>query len=527
MRANLPVLDPMSRRVRLAIGILGGLTVAVTVGVVVALRQLEPRLHAWVISTLTQSLESEIELGPVGLSWYPLRLTARDLIVRHHGRTDIPPLLVVSSFTVDLQPGDLWGSTVEHVHVDGMEIHIPPRDQVTGKRPMPKITMGHGPRDDSGARVVVRRLTATNTRLVMVPRIEGKNPKVWDIFELEIENLSSTSESPFRAALVNPIPYGRIESTGRFGPWRSDEPSLTALAGEYTFAADLGTIDGLEGQLNAVGQMNGVLEKIATGGETRTEAFRLTELNGRSLPLTTAYEAVVDGTKGDVDLTRVDVALGRSHFHATGTVEGTKGIRGKRIVVNVTSKDADLAELLQLVSKDGPPPAVGMVTLDAAFDLPQGAAKVLDRVTIEGSVGADRLMFTDSGVQEKIDTLSRRAQGRPNDQTIDEVASHVSSRFALRKGVLSYDGLTFDVQGATVRLNGSHALRSKTLALSGEVLLTASASQTLTGLKSWLLKPLDPLLRKHGAGTRLVIRVEGTQDKPKVTLDLGKTIRSN
>lgn len=500
---------------------------AVTVGVVVALRQLEPRLHAWVTETLSRSLESEIELGRVGLSWYPLRLTARDLIVRHHGRADIPPLLVVSSFTVDLRPGDLWSSTVEHVWVDGMEISIPPRDQATGERPMPKVTRGHGPADDRGEHVVVRHLTATNTRLAIVPRIEGKNPKVWDIFELELENLSSASESPFRAALVNPIPYGRIESTGRFGPWRSDEPSLTALAGEYTFAADLGTIGGLEGQLSAVGQMNGVLDQIATRGETRTEAFRLTELNGRSLPLTTAYEAVVDGTKGDVDLTRVEVTLGRSHLHATGTVEGTKGIRGKRIVVNVTSKDADLAELLQLVSTEGPPPAVGMITVDAAFDLPQGAAKVLDRLEMKGSVGADRLRFTDGGVQGKIDTLSRRGQGRPNDQTIDEVASHVSSRFTLRKGVLSYDGLTFDVQGASVRLNGSHALKSKALALSGEVLLRASASQTLTGLKSWLIRPFDPLFRSHGAGTRLVIRVDGTQDKPKVTLDLGKTIRGN
>ncbi len=49
----------------------------------------------------------------------------------------------------------------------------------------------------------------------------------------------------------------------------------------------------------------------------------------------------------------------------------------------------------------------------------------------------------------------------------------------------------------------------------------------MSGFKSWLLKPFDPLFRKNGAGTRLVIRVEGTQDQPKVGLDVGKTLRGS
>jgi hypothetical protein len=176
--------------------ILGGLAAVVGLGMVVALRQLEPRLHDWVTSTLSRSLESEIELGHVRLSWFPLQLTARDLTVRHHGRTDIPPLLVVSSFTVDLRPGDLWSSTVDHVKVDGMEIHIPPKDQATGTRPLPRPGKNDGNKDNSGDPVVVRRLTATNTRLAIVPRTAGKNAKVWDVFKLEMDNLSSTSASP-------------------------------------------------------------------------------------------------------------------------------------------------------------------------------------------------------------------------------------------------------------------------------------------------------------------------------------------
>src|SRR5688572_33265363 len=99
----------MRRRTRLIIGVLVAAIVAAGIGVVISARQLEPRLRDWVTSTLGESLDSEVELGAVRLSWVPsLRLHADDLTVRHHGRTDVPPLLVVKTFTVDLRPTDLW-----------------------------------------------------------------------------------------------------------------------------------------------------------------------------------------------------------------------------------------------------------------------------------------------------------------------------------------------------------------------------------------------------------------------------------
>ena len=514
----------MSRRLKIASGIVMALIAISGVGIALSLRQLEPRLREWIKTSLSESLQSQIELGAVHLNFYPLTLTGRDLVVRHRGRTDIPPLIVVSSFTVDLEPMHLWSSTVEHVSVDGMEVHIPPKDDSTGKRPIPRP---HATQGGSGtSRLIVSKLTATNTRLIIIPKTSGKNPKVWDIHELEMTDLGAGAPSPFRAALINPIPYGQIDASGRFGPWDASAPGASGVEGEYTFAADLGTIKGLQGELNAIGTMSGVLEQIATRGETRTPNFRLTALDGASLPLTTTYEGLVDGTKGDVELTRVDIMLGKSPLHARGVIEGTRGIKGKRVVLNMTSTGANLAELLQLASKAQPPMARGTVTIDAAFDLPQGDADVLERLALEGFVRADRLRFADQGVQEKIDTLSRRGQGRPTDASIDNVASKLTGKFVLARGVLTYRGLAFNVQGASIKLDGTHHLEQKTMSLHGEVLLNASASNTLTGFKRWLVKPFDPLFRKNGAGTRLVIRVEGTQDQPKVTFELGKTLRN-
>lgn len=511
----------MSRRLQIATAVVVLVTLAATAGLLISARGLEPRLHAWVTGALSESLQSEVTLGRVALKLSPLRLDARDLMVRHRGRTDIPPLIVVQSFVVDLKPLDLWSSTVEHVRVDGMEVHIPPKDDQTGKRPLPRTGGGSG----KGPQLLVRRFTATNTRLAIVPRTKGNNPKVWDIYELEMDDLGADAPSRFRAALTNPIPYGTIESVGRFGPWDAAEPGASALEGEYTFAADLGTIKGLHGRLDASGTMSGVLEQISTSGETRTPDFRLTALDGAGLPLTTSYDAVVDGTKGDVELKRVDIMLGSSPMQARGVIEGTRGLKGKRVVLNLTAKAVNVAELLQLTSKADPPMARGTVSVDAAFDLPQGEADVMDRLELEGSFKAERLRFADAGVQDKIDTLSRRGQGRPTDQSIDNVASNVTSKFTLSQRALTYRGLAFTVQGASIKLDGTHRLSSRTLALEGEVLLKASASETLTGFKRWLVKPFDSLLRKNGAGTRLVITVEGTQDEPKVGLELGKTLR--
>lgn len=86
-------------------------------------------------------------------------------------------------------------------------------------------------------------------------------------------------------------------------------------------------------------------------------------------------------------------------------------------------------------------------------------------------------------------------------------------------------GLTFSVQGAAIRLDGTHHLAPSTPSLHGEVLLKASPSHTLTGFKRWLVKPFDTLFRKNSAGTRLAIYIKGTQDHPKIGLELGKTLR--
>ena len=102
--------------------------------------------------------------------------------------------------------------------------------------------------------------------------------------------------------------------------------------------------------------MSGTSNRFRRRAKRKTPDFRLTELDGASLPLQHVLRRLVDGTKGDVELKHVDVTLGKSRFDARGVGEGTKGLKGKRVVVNVKSSSANLGELLRLVSKG---PAAG------------------------------------------------------------------------------------------------------------------------------------------------------------------------
>ena len=184
-----------------------------------------------------------------------------------------------------------------------------------------------------------------------------------------------------------------------------------------------------------------------------------------------------------------------------------------------------MEDILRLTVRTAPPAMSGSVALTTSFDLPQGNRDVTDKLLLSGTVKIADGQFASDTVQGKVDALSRRARGRPTDVTITGVASTIGTEFAMADGAITLKNLTYTVDGATVQLDGRYALESGTLDFSGTVLLDASASDTQTGLRHFLLKPFDRLFRKGGAGTRVAIRIAGTVDQPKIGMDLGRTLK--
>jgi hypothetical protein len=124
-------------------------------------------------------------------------------------------------------------------------------------------------------------------------------------------------------------------------------------------------------------------------------------------------------------------------------------------------------------------------------------------------------------VQEKVETLSRRALGHKKDYESDgEVVSDLQGTFKLKDSVMTFTKLSFGVPGALIKLAGTYGLSDETMDFHGTLRMQATLSQTMTGFKSLLLKVADPFFRKDGAGAVLPIKITGTRQQPQFGLEL-------
>jgi uncharacterized protein involved in outer membrane biogenesis len=69
-------------------------------------------------------------LRGVDIAFFPsVRVVGEGLVLRHRGRTDVPPLISIRKFYAT---AGWWGllrspARVERVRLEGLQIHVPPR----------------------------------------------------------------------------------------------------------------------------------------------------------------------------------------------------------------------------------------------------------------------------------------------------------------------------------------------------------------------------------------------------------------
>lgn len=484
---------------------------------------IEQRLRRATIELLQQRFDSEVELKSLKVSLVPsLSVRGEGLILRHEGRRDIPPIIAIRAFTIASSVTELWRRRIDRVHLEGLEIMIPPRRSAD----MPSLTPTTAPTGSAGDAVPdthIRELLAEDSLLTIMSKRPDKGPRVFQLRRLRFENLEFSKKAPFEATLTNPTPTGEIAVVGAFGPWQGEEPSLTPIEGSFVFDADLGTIKGIGGALHAEGTFGGPLEYIRTSGKTRTEGFHLST-GGARFPLLVDYDAIVDGTNGDTRLERVDGRLAESRITAKGAIVRVEGVNGRRITLDTTTSGGRLEDFVKLTTRVQHSPMTGQVNVVARLDIPPGEAEVIERMDLDGTFDVQRALFTSQTIQDRVDELSRRGRGRPTDQSVDNVASNLRGSFRLKDGQMTLRSLTFGVEGAEVRLAGAYAVQSGQLDFKGTLRLQARASRTQTGWKSLVLRMFDPLLDGEGAGTVLPITITGTREQPKFGADLKQAI---
>jgi hypothetical protein len=374
----------------------------------------------------------------------------------------------------------------------------------------------------SGTPVLVDAIYAKEAVLRIYPDDPERPSRDFEIHNLHLKGAGTNRALEYTATVANPRPKGIIDVSGEFGPWQSEDPGLTPLSGKYVFKdADLGVFRGIAGILQSTGQFAGVLRRLEVDGETRTPDFRL-RASGNAVPLRTEFHSIVDGTSGDTLLQPVKAMLGRTRFLARGGVVRRPGEKRRHVALDVAMQKGHIEDLLRLAMRGRTALMEGEINLRAKLEiLPQDLTTV-ERLLLNGSFDLDKTYFVNGGLQDKIDTLSRRAQGQPKNEQIADVLSAIRGAFRMQNGEISFSDLSFQIPGANVDLKGSYGVYSEAIDLRGTARLEAKVSQTMTGWKRWVLKPVDPFFSKNGAGTFLPIRINGTRDNPQFGLDRKK-----
>jgi hypothetical protein len=498
-------------------------TTSVFIAASVLAKRFDPYIRQEAITYLSKRFESDVEIGKLSIAvpHVPLmhmfwtrgkgviaKVTGENIVLRHRGRRDVPPMFSMGRFEFEADLGEVF-APVKHislVRLERMDLIIPPK----GDRPTLTTSSSSA---SNGVKVVIDRIILTDSRLVILPKDTTRKPLDFDLHRVVLDSVGGGQPFKYRATLTNAVPPGMIDANGQFGPWNASSPGDTLLNGAYLFQnADLGVFSAIQGILTSQGSFEGTLDAVKARGEADVPDFRLRGV-GNPVFLHTQFAALVDGTNGNTVLEPVHVRLGTTSFVTSGAILKREGNHPHSIDLDVTMQDGEMLDLLRLATK-AKPFLSGRLQMVAKIRIPPLNGTIQNKLILDGRFHIRRGQFLDTSVQSNIDMLSRRGQGQPKNESIDNVFSDMAGSFHMENQNIRLRELTFEVPGSRVSLAGQYNVAKDSLDFQGSLSLEAHVSETMTGWKHWLLKAADPFFARNGAGTYLKIKVTGTSQDP-------------
>ena len=519
-------MDPTTKpRIRIWPIALGALLALAAISIYLMATHLAPALRSRVIEKIRERYQSEVELADFNLSLFPrVVASGRGLTLRLHGRRDVPPIVTVEKFSIETGLRDALSGPrhVRRLRLEGLRITVAHGEagQASGSSPAPAPA--------SVPTFVIDEVDADGTILEIRPRQPGpgqpaKEPLLFDLYKLQLHSAGLGQPMTYTAQLRNAKPPGMIDTSGQFGPWQADDPIRTPVSGVYQFRnADLSVFRGISGTLASDGKFTGLLDHIETEGTTDTPNFALST-SGNPVDLKTEFHSIVDGGNGDTLLQPVISHFLRTTIISTGGAIGTKGVKGKRIALNLAIVTGRIEDLLRLALKGSKPFMTGKLNLRTKFDLPQGEQDVIRKLKLNGTFEvangkfqlgqpAGEAEYSQRAGAGKTAPCQRRRRGR------DHVRP--AGTFILDNSVMTFSKLSFGIPGALIQLTGTYGLSDETMDFHGDARVQAKLSQMTTGFKSILLKAADPFFKKDGAGAVIPIKITGTREHPSFGLEL-------
>jgi len=481
----------------------------VLLGAVLALLYAWPFTEANMIKQLEDATSSHVEIGAFYRTYFPHPGCIADRVIFKRGsHPEKRAVMRVERITI---VGSFLGLITKHltlIELRGAHATFPPYG--TGENWKP-----------TESKIVVDRLVANDARLEFLSRGRNGKPTQFPVHGFVAQHLASGDAMKFEVRLTNPVPPGEITAKGSFGPWKTDHLETTPLSGDYGLAqADLGVFRGIAGILSSSGKFEGTLESITVEGSTTIPNFKVRGSTHQE-DLKTKFKGEVDPANGDVTLHATSAQLRQTTVMSQGTIAERPDADGKRTALEFAVHSGRIQDVLLLFVSDKRSPLTGSVSLKADAVVPPGDQPFLKKLRMKGDFGIDDALFSNGGTQNSVGKLSASARGKVNEEEDPErVVSNLQGQVTVQNGVADFSKLSFRVPGAFAKLHGTFDLITEKIDMHGMLIMEATLPRATSGVKSFLLKAIDPFLKKnrHG-GAKFPVSITGTYQKPEYRAD--------
>jgi hypothetical protein len=367
---------------------------------------------------------------------------------------------------------------------------------------------------------VVDELVANGSFVEFEPKHAHESPLRFDVHEATFRGLRWGSPIAYHLKFHNPNPPGEISADGKFGPYSKDHPDKTPFSGTYTFDhADLSVYAGISGILSSQGNFGSTLKQLSVTGATRTPDFRVKD-SGNTFNLTTKFDAYVNGLNGDTFLKSVEAHFGHTTLMARGSVAKAEAGKGKFTKIQFSADHGRIEDVLGLFTSERAPMS-GEIAFRATAELPPGDQPFLRKVQLQGSFDIAQGTFSKAKTQRGVDELSAGARGQNKDDP-GAVVSGLKGQVKLVQGLAHFSQLSFSIPGAHAEMHGTYGVSEPhRVELHGQMRVETRISKTTGGMKSFILKIIDPIFKKKKKGEVVPVHILGTFEKPDFGLDLG------
>ena len=499
----------MSRRWVKVIGLLA----VVVIGAAVLVASRWPFTQDKVAKALQEEFSSAVELKTFRATCFTPGFVAEAVTFRRNSDGNAPPIATVEKLTIQ---GSYLGffrlpQHIRRVTIEGLHIFASPGSESTGNEARA------APAPSS---LVIDEIVADGSIVEVGSGEPGTIPLKFEIHKLTLNSVADDRPLSFHTELLIPEPPGEIRADGQFGSLQPQSVGQTKLSGSYNFQhADVGVFPGIGGTLSSTGNFKGVLEQIEVEGSTDVPDFQVNRSN-HAVHLRTQFHAIVNCLNGDVSLESVHAQFERTAVISQGGIAHKVGSEGKTVSIAGEQVQGRIQDWLHLFSRSDPPALSGAMNFRVQISVPPGKRSFIERVNLHGDFGIDAASFIRSTTQGSVDTLSQVAQGEKENGDPASVVGNLKGHVVLKDAVATFSDFSFSVPGALAHVHGTYGLLTEQVNLHGTVQVDNKLSKGSTGTKSFLLKFVEPFLKKKNAGEIVPIKVGGSLHHPSYGLDV-------